>query len=203
MKLPKSVPLSCPEPQCGSKMVLGIVSNAWKEQAEAKGRTPANFAYFCAQRPKGCKSLVWANDDGTPRGQPLSRETKALRNLCHTAFDRIWKSAGTIPAYRKQFGNKRLRTEEDHRRAIINKLRRVTYFFMAHHMGLPEPEAHLSRIFDSPTLRAFLDVASGATAISVYDWWEAEGEALYASDFRATVRAAREFNRNRRMTSPP
>lgn len=97
----------------------------------------------------------------------------------------------------------RLRTEENHRRAIINKLRRVTYFFMAHHLGLSEPEAHLSRIFDNPTLRAFLDVASGATAISVYDWWEAEGEALYANDFRATVRAAREFNRNRRMTSPP
>lgn len=196
-------PFPCPEPGCTGKMIFGSLSKQWKDRQRAKGRTPPNFAYFCTERKHGCVGLLLAQDDGCLSGAALSKETRDLRKKCHDAFDRIWRSAGTVDAYRKTFSNKRTPSEAQHRRSIMGKLRRVAYFFMAHAMGVKESEAHISRIVDPATLRAFLDVASRTTASEVSDWWEREGEALYFAEYRAACREARSVRQAKHNTNPP
>lgn len=72
------VGLRCAEPGCGGELVL-----RWSGRLES-------WFYGCTRFPE-CEGVLPANEDGSPRGRPRTRELQGWRNRAHQAFDRIWK----------------------------------------------------------------------------------------------------------------
>jgi len=68
----------CAEPGCE-----GILELRWSHKL---GR----WFYGCTRWPD-CNGILPANEDGSPRGRPRTRELQGWRNRAHNAFDPIWQ----------------------------------------------------------------------------------------------------------------
>jgi len=69
----------CAEPGCD-----GVLELRWSHNL---GR----WFYGCSEWINGCKGILPANEDGSPRGRPRTRELQGWRNDAHNAFDPIWQ----------------------------------------------------------------------------------------------------------------
>jgi ssDNA-binding Zn-finger/Zn-ribbon topoisomerase 1 len=70
--------LRCAEPGCD-----GVLELRWSIPL---GR----WFYGCSRWP-GCEGILPANENGSPRGRPRTRELQGWRNRAHGAFDPIWQ----------------------------------------------------------------------------------------------------------------
>lgn len=70
--------LECAEGDCNGTLELRY-----------SGRLGRPF-YGCTRFPD-CKGILPANEDGSPRGGPRTRELQGWRNRAHQAFDCLWK----------------------------------------------------------------------------------------------------------------
>lgn len=70
--------LRCAEPGCD-----GVLELRWSTQL---GR----WFYGCSRFPD-CNGILPANENGSPRGRPRTRELQGWRNRAHEAFDPIWQ----------------------------------------------------------------------------------------------------------------
>lgn len=70
--------LHCVEPNCS-----GILRLRWSHQIE-------RFWYSCSEWPK-CQGSLPADRDGSPRGEPRTRELQEWRVKAHEVFDVLWK----------------------------------------------------------------------------------------------------------------
>lgn len=71
--------LKCAEPGCD-----GLLELRWSYKLSA-------WFYGCARYPD-CNGTLPANEDGSPRGKPRTKELQGWRNRAHQAFDELWKS---------------------------------------------------------------------------------------------------------------
>jgi hypothetical protein len=69
--------LKCAEPGCDGTLEL-----RWSPKT-------GSFFYGCSGWPR-CEGALPANEDGSPRGRPRTRELQGWRNRAHETFDRIW-----------------------------------------------------------------------------------------------------------------
>ena len=70
--------LRCAEPECDGELEL-----RWSPKL---GR----HFYGCSHYPD-CNGVLPANQDGSPRGSPRTRELQRWRRWAHESFDPIWK----------------------------------------------------------------------------------------------------------------
>lgn len=70
--------LACAEPGCGGRLVLRMGFRI-------------NRRFYGCERYPACNGTLPANADGSPRGQPRTKEVQGARNQAHAAFDRLWR----------------------------------------------------------------------------------------------------------------
>lgn len=81
-KVPKTAVhgLRCVEPNCPG----GVLLIKWSYRLK-------RWFYGCEHWPQ-CNGTLPARDDGSPRGEPRTKELQGWRNKAHEAFDPIWKN---------------------------------------------------------------------------------------------------------------
>lgn len=99
--------LKCAEPGCDGELVLKWTPK-WRR-----------FWYSCSRWPR-CDGSLPADVDGSPRGEPRTKELQGWRVRAHEAFDTIWKKRG----FR----------------------RHTAYAWLRRVMVLPPDKAHISRM---------------------------------------------------------
>ena len=86
--------LKCVEPDCPG----GVLKIKWSPRLE-------RWFYGCEHWSR-CNGTLPANNDGSPRGEPRTKELQGWRNRAHETFDPIWKnghmSRGQAYAWLKQ-----------------------------------------------------------------------------------------------------
>ena len=70
--------LKCAEPSCQGTLVL------------RRSHRLSTWFYSCERYPD-CEGTMPANEDGSPRGRPRTKELQRHRNDAHKAFDCLWK----------------------------------------------------------------------------------------------------------------
>lgn len=100
--------LRCAEPGC-----QGVLQLRWSPRL-------GKAFYGCSRYP-ACPGTLPANDDGSPRGDPRTKELQGWRVKAHAAFDAIWKESDVH--------------------------RNIAYAWLSRVMVLPREEAHI-HLFD-------------------------------------------------------
>ena len=139
----ETVGLRCAEPNCN-----GELRRRWSPKT-------ASWFYGCKRFTAGCRGVLPANRDGSPRGMPRTRELQGLRNACHKLFDAGWQS-GVV-----------LEGELLPRR----RSRSIAYKWLAEVMSVPREEAHFFMFNEQECERALTILKEkGPGTQSWMDW---------------------------------
>lgn len=142
--------LACAEDGCDGKLVF-----RWSTRLQ-------KAFYGCTRWPE-CKGVLPANDDGTPRGEPRTRELMGWRNKAHEAFDLIW------------------RDQHATRPAAYSWLRAAT--------GLDHESAHMSKMGVDQCKLVLHVVETKGPGTEFWDKWKTEHAARRAQKKRARKRS--------------
>jgi hypothetical protein len=104
-------------------------------------------------------------------GKPLvSPQVHNARNHCHRVFDRLWERAEERYTIAEPPGT------PEHELAV-RKMRKAArgraYRYIAHVLGIPEPEAHMAEQTDIEILRRIYKAARDATPEEIRAWAKA------------------------------
>lgn len=116
-------PIPCPD--CYGLMYLKEKPRLW--------RGGSAFVYLCENWPK-CRGLMSAHPNGKPCGLPVDAYTRKARRMVHALFDPLWSDAHSMYGPDCPIKPAKLR-----RRARVH-----AYKWLAHYMGIPFRECHIS-----------------------------------------------------------
>lgn len=116
-------PIPCPD--CTGMLHLQAKPTSW--------RGSSRYVYLCENRPQ-CRGLMSAHADGRPCGNPADAYTRQARSKLHTLFDPLWQDAPSM------YG-----PDCPHKPATLRRIARTrAYKWLAHHMGMPYRDCHIS-----------------------------------------------------------
>lgn len=116
-------PIPCPN--CSGMLHLQEKPRSW--------RGGSRFVYLCENWPQ-CRGLMSAHADGRPCGNPADAYTRKARSTVHALFDPLWLDAPAM------YGPDCPLKPAALRRIARNR----AYKWLAHHMGMPFKECHIS-----------------------------------------------------------
>jgi len=109
-------------PYCGGE-VKSIPAQKFYTHIHYDGMD-GRVVYVCKNRPKGCDSYVGSHEGGEPLGSLANRETRLLRKMAHTAFDKLWRS-------------------KDESRTLFSS-RNIAYRWLSSQLGTAIPHTHIA-----------------------------------------------------------